>query len=122
MKKIMIFARLYSLSLSYETDEYLPKELTFSLQDTDLNNNIIGFKQKFLFESLNYLAIEIYDKQNDYLIFKQLSTESTYGYFQYYNNAWINGIGANIIGTRRRFVVTSSMPTASYNIKIYRGI
>ena len=122
MKKIMVFARLYSLSLSYETDEYLPKELTFSLQDTDLNNNIIGFKQKFLFESLNYLAIEIYDKQNDYLIFKQLSTESTYGYFQYYNNGWVNGIGANIIGTRRRFVVTSSMPVTSYNIKIYRGI
>lgn len=122
MKKIMVFARLYSLSMSYETDEYLPKELTFNLQDTDLNNNVIGFKQKFLFESLNYLAIEIYDKQNDNLIFKQLSTETTFGNFQYYNNGWVNGIGANIIGTRRRFVVTASMPNTSYNIKIYRGL
>lgn len=121
-KKIMIGSRLYSLSLSYDTNENLPKELTFSLQDTDLNNNIIGFKQKFLFESLNYLAIEIYDKQNDNLIFKQLSTESTFGNFQYYNNGWVNGIGANIIGIRRRFVITSSMPNTTYNIKIYRGL
>jgi hypothetical protein len=120
-KKIMIASRLYSLSLSYDTNENLPKELTFSLQDTDLNNNTIGFKQKFLFESLNYLAIEIYNKQNDNLIFKQLSTESTFGNFQYYNNGWVNGIGANIIGIRRRFVVTSSMPNTTYNIKIYRG-
>jgi len=109
------------LNLKYDTNENLPKELTFSLQDTDLNNNTIGFKQKFLFESLNYLAIEIYNKQNDNLIFKQLSTESTFGNFQYYNNGWVNGIGANIIGIRRRFVVTSSMPNTTYNIKIYRG-
>ena len=121
-KKIMIGSRLYSLSLSYDTNENLPKELTFSLQDTDLNNNIIGFKQKFLFESLNYLAIEVYNKQNDNLIFKQLSTESTFGNFQYYNNGWVNGIGANIIGIRRRFVINSSMPNTTYNIKIYRGL
>ncbi len=122
IKKTAITARLYSLSIMYDTYENLPKELTFSFSDTNLNSNIIGFKQKYLFDSLVYFVFECYDKEKDYLIFTQNSFETTYGYFQYFTNQWVNGIGPNIIGTRRRFVITTSLPTSSINVKIYKGL
>ena len=106
----------------YDTYESLPKELTFSFSDTNLNSNIIGFKQKYLFDNLVYFVFECYDKEKDYLVFTQNSFESTYGYFQYFTNQWVNGIGPNIIGTRRRFVITTNLPTSSINVKIYKGL
>lgn len=122
IKKTAITARLYSLSIMYDTYESLPKELTFSFSDTNLNSNIIGFKQKYLFDNLVYFVFECYDKDKDYLLFTQNSFETTYGYFQYFTNQWVNGIGPNIIGTRRRFVITTNLPTSSINVKIYKGL
>lgn len=111
-------SRLNSINLTYETDENLPEQFVFNLSDTNIALGIIGFKQISLYDSLNILEIDL--KRNNKNTFTQKSTESTYGVFEYYSNGWIQGIGPNAIGTRRRFRLTSQIINLSNDVKIYR--
>ena len=119
--KISVPARLHGITLTYDSANNLPKELVLSLSDTNTAQNIYGFRQTKLFDNLNYLAIEIYNKSNDNILLSQNSLSSTHGYFQYFTSSWQNGIGPNLIGLRRRFVCTSALPQIDINIRIFKG-
>jgi hypothetical protein len=119
--KFSVPARLYGITLTYDSISNLPKELVLSLSDTNIAQNIYGFRQTKLFDNLNYLTIEIYNKTNDNILLSQNSLSSTHGYFQYFTSSWQNGIGPNLVGLRRRFVCTSALPQVDINIRIFKG-
>ena len=119
--KLSVPARLYGITLTYDSISNLPKELVLSLSDTNTAQNIYGFRQTKLFENLSYLTIEIYNKANDTILLSQTSLNSTHGYFQYFTTSWQNGIGPNLVGLKRRFVCTTALPQIDINIRIFKG-
>lgn len=119
--KLSVPARLYGITLTYDSISNLPKELVLSLSDTNTSQSIYGFRQTKLFENLSYLTIEIYNKANDTILLSQTSLNSTHGYFQYFTTSWQNGIGPNLVGLKRRFVCTTALPQIDINIRIFKG-
>lgn len=110
---VMLPARVLSLALIYETDDALPSQYQWSLADTDQSNGTFAWVQATLFGTTPGLhTINIYRADTHALVLTQASSGTTNGNFQYWNgSAWDNGIGADTIGRRRRFVPTGSLPS-----------
>ena len=103
-------SRIYSVGFVYETDDYLPDQFIWNLSDSDNTNSAVGFEQTNLFISLSALQIDYYRTDTDVKVLTASSAENTNGNFQYWNgSSWINGIGPNIVGARRRFVPNQSL-------------
>ena len=110
---IMLPARVLSLALIYETDDALPSQYQWNLADTDESNGTFAWVQATLFGATPGLhTINIYRADTNVLVLTQVSSGTTNGDFQYWNgSAWDNGIGADTVGRRRRFVPTGSLPS-----------
>lgn len=109
---VMLPARVLSLALLYETDEALPSQYQWNFSDFNQSNGTFAWIQDTLFGgSLGVHTINIYRADTDALVLTQASTGTTNGNFQYWNgSAWVNGLGSNTVGTRRRFVPSGSLP------------
>lgn len=109
---IMLPARILALALIYETADPLPSQYQWNFGDMDLGNGIFAWVQDALFGATpGTHTINIYRADTDALVLTQASTSTTNGNFQYWNGtAWTNGIGADVIDTRRRFVPSGSIP------------
>jgi hypothetical protein len=109
---IMLPARILALALIYETADPLPSQYQWNFGDMDLANGIFAWVQDALFGATpGTHTINIYRADTDALVLTQASTSTTNGNFQYWNGtAWTNGIGTDVIDTRRRFVPSGSIP------------
>jgi hypothetical protein len=109
---IMLPARVLSLALIYEEDSEIPSQYRWNEDDFIGASGTFGWYQKSLFSAtLSTHTINIYRVDTDALVLTQASTGSVNGNFQYWNgSAWVNGLGSDAIGTRRRFVPTGSLP------------
>ena len=102
--------RIYSVGLIYETEDYLPEQIIWNLADSDNTTSTVGFEQIKLFLSLSALQIDYYRTDTDVKVLTATSAENNNGNFQYWNGtAWINGLGPNIVGTRRKFIPNQSL-------------
>ena len=111
--------RIYGLSITYDVDEELPIEFEWNLNDCDNSTATIGFEQTSLVTNLNHFNISFYQSSNDVKVFNASSTENISGNFQYFNGStWINGVGPNAVGTRRRFVSLHKLPSEDVYAKI----
>jgi hypothetical protein len=110
---ICVPARLTSLSLVYEADDALPDEYQWNLGDSNTVDGTFGFTQKQVFGSWPKLhTINIYRADNDTLSLTQNNTITLLGEFEFWNgSAWAANTGNNVIGTRRRFRPTGSLPS-----------
>jgi hypothetical protein len=110
---IMLPARILSLAVLYETDDALPSQYQWNAADLDESNGTFAWVQVALFGATPGVhTIEIYRSDTSALVLTQASSGTTNGNFQYWNgSAWDNGIGADTIGRRRRFVPTGSLPS-----------
>lgn len=108
----MIPPRINALTLVYETDDALPSQYKWNFSDTSADSGIIGFVQSNLFNtSVGTHTISIYRSDTDALVMTQASSGTTAnGQFQYFSGVWNSGVGSDVIGTRRRFVPSGSLP------------
>ena len=109
---IMLPARIQSLALIYETEDSLPSQYRWNFGDFNQTTGTFAFKQAELFSGVVPLhTINIYRADTNALVLTQTSAETTNGTFEYFNgSAWVVGLGSDVIGTRRRFVPTGSLP------------
>jgi hypothetical protein len=109
----MLPARILSLAVLYETDDALPSQYQWNAADLDESNGTFAWVQVTLFGATPGVhTIEIYRSDTNALVLTQASSGTTNGNFQYWNgSAWDNGIGADTVGRRRRFVPTGSLPS-----------
>lgn len=109
---IMMPSRILSLALIYEKENALPSQYQWNFADFNLANGTFAWKQQSLFgATLTTHTINIYRSDNDLLALTQASTGTTNGNFQYWNGTtWVNGLGPDTVGTRRRFVPSGSLP------------
>jgi hypothetical protein len=111
--------RIYGLSISYFVDDDLPSGFEWNLYDSSNANSIIGFEQTNALSSFNSFKITYYLSESDKEVFTAYSTENINGSFQYWNGlSWINGVGPNMLGIRRRFVATNYLPSTDVYAKI----
>lgn len=104
-------ARIHSIGITYETDESLPSELRWNLDDSNNTNGTIGFTQSAYFSSFTKITIYYNRTDTGTLLLQQDSNSTAYGTFQYWNGStWTDGIGTNVLGTRRRFVPSAGLP------------
>jgi hypothetical protein len=112
---IMLPARVLSLALIYETNDALPSQYQwkYDTPDSDPSNGTFGFTQVALFGSSPPLhTINVFRGDTNALVLTQASSGTTNGNFQHWNgSAWVNGLGSDAVGTRRRFVPTGSLPS-----------
>jgi hypothetical protein len=112
-------SRIYGLSITYDVDDELPIEFEWNLNDCDNTNAILGFEQTSLVTNFNQFNISFYQSSNDVKVFNASSAENINGNFQYFNGStWINGVGPNAVGTRRRFVSLHKFPSEDIYAKI----
>jgi hypothetical protein len=109
---IMLPARILSLALVYETDDALPSQYRWNYSDFNTTNGTFAWVQSVLFgASLTTHTINIYRADTNALVLTQASTSTTNGTFEYWNgSAWVAGLGTDVVGTRRRFVPSGSLP------------
>jgi len=109
---IMLPARILSLALVYETDDALPSQYRWNYSDFNTTNGTFAWVQSVLFSaSLTTHTINIYRADTNALVLTQASTSTTNGTFEYWNgSAWVAGLGTDVVGTRRRFVPSGSLP------------
>ena len=109
---VLLPARILSLSLIYETDDALPSQYRWNFSDFDTTDGTFAWIQTVLFGgSLTTHTIEIYRSDTNALVLTQASTSTTNGTFEYYNgSSWVSGLGTDVVGTRRRFVPSGSLP------------
>lgn len=106
-------ARVFSVSVIYDTDDFLPAELEWNLSDSD-DDGTVGFTQLEPFGATPTFTIRYFRSDTDNLVFVQDSTSTTNGVFEYWDgSAWVAGIGPDTAGTRRRFRPTSGLPAAT---------
>ena len=104
-------ARIHSLGLLFDADDALPAELRWHLGDSDNSTGALAMMQTGVFASLVRLAITYYRTDTQAAVLVQDSDSTTNGAWQYWDgSAWIAGLGANTIGTRRRFVPSAGLP------------
>lgn len=104
-------ARIYGLAVLYETSDYLPSELEWTLADSSNADGTVGFTQVASFGSVPVLEINYYRSDTDALVLTQTSATTTNGTFQYHDGAtWQAGVGSDVVGTRRRFVPSAGLP------------
>lgn len=108
----MLPARILSLALLYEEDSELPSQYRWNEDDFVGASGTVGWYQKALFSTtIPTHTIEIYRVDTNALVLTQASTGSANGNFQYWDGStWVNGLGPDTLGTRRRFVPTGSIP------------
>jgi hypothetical protein len=107
----MLPARILSLALVYETADSLPTQYRWNFNDFNTTRGIFGWIQYSTFTTLGTHIIEIYRADTNTLVLTQASSSTTNGNFQYWDGStWVNGLGSNTIGTRRRFVPSGSIP------------
>jgi hypothetical protein len=109
---MMLPARILSLALVYETDDALPSQYRWNYSDFNTTNGTFAWVQSALFgASLTTHTINIYRADTNALVLTQASTGTTNGTFEYWNgSAWVAGLGTDVVGTRRRFVPSGSLP------------
>ena len=109
---IMLPARVLSLALIYETDDALPSQYRWNYSDFNTTNGTFAWVQATLFgTSLTTHTINIYRADTNALVLTQASTGTTNGTFEYWNGtAWTAGLGTDVVGTRRRFAPSGSLP------------
>lgn len=109
---VMLPARVLALALVYETDDALPSQYRWNYSDFNTSNGTFAWVQSALFAgSPTIHTIEIYRADTNALVLTQASTGTTNGAFEYWTgSAWAAGLGSNVVGTRRRFVPTGSLP------------
>lgn len=111
--------RIYGLSISYFVDEDLPTGFEWNLYDSNSSSSIIGFEQTSVLNTLGNFRITYYLSESDEEVFTAYSTENINGSFQYWNgSSWINGVGPNMFGTRRRFAASHYLPSTDVYAKI----
>lgn len=111
--------RIYGLSISYFVDEDLPTGFDWNLYDSNSSSSIIGFEQTRVLNTLGNFKITYYLSESDEEVFTAYSTENINGSFQYWNgSSWINGVGPNMLGTRRRFTASHYLPSTDVYAKI----
>lgn len=122
MTGIGIPAKIYGLSVTYESDPDILPEFEWNLNDSNTSTGAVGFSQHALLSaSVPNLQIDYYRSDTSALVLSQVSTGATNGNFQWFSGSvWTsslapNGLGPNTIGTRRRFVPTAGLP-ASINV------
>ena len=96
--------KIYGYSLEYDEPSLLPFGMAWNYEDTDQTTGAVGFIQNKLINTMPSLKISYYRKSDQKLIFTQNTSNSSNGYFQYYDNNWITGYGPDQIGLRRRFI------------------
>jgi hypothetical protein len=109
---IMLPARVLNLALVYETDDALPSQYRWNYSDFNTTNGTFAWVQSVLFgAALTTHTINIYRADTNALVLTQASTSTTNGTFEYWNgSAWVAGLGTDVVGTRRRFVPSGSLP------------
>lgn len=109
---MMLPARILNLALVYETDDALPSQYRWNYSDFNTTNGTFAWVQSALFgASLTTHTINIYRADTDALVLTQASTGTTNGTFEYWTgSAWTAGLGSDVVGTRRRFVPSGSLP------------
>jgi hypothetical protein len=109
---VLLPARILSLGLVYETADALPSQYRWNFSDFNTTNGTFAWIQITLFGgSLTTHTIEIYRSDTDALVLTQASTSTTNGTFEYWNgSSWVSGLGTDVVGTRRRFVPSGSLP------------
>jgi hypothetical protein len=109
---IMLPSRVLSLALLYETDDALPSQYRWNFSDFNTTNGTFAWIQVVLFgTAIPTHTIEIYRSDTNALVLTQASTSNTNGTFEYWNGAaWVAGLGTDVVGTRRRFVPSGSLP------------
>jgi hypothetical protein len=110
---IMLPARVLSLALIYESDNALPSQYRWNFADFNEANGTFAWVQSALFgSSLTTHTIDIYRADTNALVLTQASTATTNGTFEFWNgSAWVNGLGSDVLNTRRRFVPSGSLPS-----------
>lgn len=110
---IMLPARILSLAVLYETSDPLPSQYRWNYIDFNTSNGTFAWIQSSLFgTSLTTHTIEIYRADTNALVLVQASTGTTNGVFEYWTgSAWSAGLGTDVVGTRRRFVPSGSLPS-----------
>lgn len=110
---VMLPSRILSLAVLYETADSLPSQYRWNFADFNTSNGTFAWVQAVLFGgSLTTHTIEIYRADTNVLVLTQASTGTTNGTFEYWTgSAWAAGLGSDVIGTRRRFVPTGSLPS-----------
>lgn len=105
-------SKVYSICVVYETDADLPSHLQWSVGDTSATNGTVGFVQKTAYGGVPNLQINYYRTDTDELVLTQLSTNSLYGVFEYWNgSSWTSGLGTDTVDIRRRFRPTTGILT-----------
>jgi hypothetical protein len=111
MGSMMLPARVLSLVLLYEDQESIASFYRWNIADFNPANGTFAWIQINLSPITHKYIIEIYRFQDDLLLLSQDTNGTTNGIFEYWNGeAWVTGLGNNIIGTRRRFVPTRLIP------------
>ena len=111
--------RIYGLSISYFVDDDLPTGFEWNLYDSNSSSSIIGFEQTSVLNTLGNLKITYYLSESDEEVFTAYSTENINGSFQYWNgSSWINGVGPNMLGAKRRFTASHYLPSTDVYAKI----
>jgi hypothetical protein len=110
---MLLPARVLSLAVLYETADSLPSQYRWNFADFNTTNGTFAWVQAVLFgTSLSTHTIEIYRADTNVLVLTQASTGTTNGTFEFWNgSAWVAGLGTDVVGTRRRFVPTGSLPS-----------
>jgi hypothetical protein len=118
---MMLPARVLSLSFIYENIDGLPSQYRWNQSDFNLTNNTFAWRQVEIFGTytISGIKIDIYRADTNVLVLTQDSNSTTNGNFQYWNGTtWVNGLDGDIIGLRRRFVPTASLPSTDLYAKI----
>ena len=110
--------QILGFCITYENYDTIPYELEWDIETSDIANGIVGFYQSAVFSpSLPTLVIRYHNSSNDIILFEQSSDLTSNGFFQYFDGiSWVNGLGPNTIGTKRRFMPTSGLPN---NTRLY---
>ncbi|PLC44583.1 hypothetical protein C0Q88_07845 [Ralstonia pickettii] len=110
-------ARICGLCVTYDSGDYLPTGMEWSLNDSDTTNNIIGFAQTTVLGGVPNLQIDFFREDTDANVLTQQSTGNANGAFEYWDGAgWSAGVGPDAVGTRRRFRPTAGLPA---NVNLY---
>lgn len=116
MGVVLMPARIFSVTLLAEQGTaWLPDCYAWNPVDFDTNNGTFAWKQTKLSQRIAQGAsITYFRKDTGAILFTQASNNTTNGVFQFWTGStWINGTGSasyNVVGTRRRFVPTFSLP------------
>lgn len=110
-------ARICGICVTYDSGDYLPTGMEWSLNDSDTGSNIIGFSQISALGTVPDLQIDFFREDTDDNVLTQQSTGNASGTFEYWTGSgWSEGLGPDAVGTRRRFRPTAGLPA---NVNLY---